>query len=184
MPNVVLSSRLTNNDSVFLQEWIKPSVRPYYLKNEKTRFWPEQRELVTDLLEYDIIESTFQTALNPGPQRFVRIVKFHKVNDYTVYATIRDSTALILCYFTVDCVLDYETINNDRITLNTLNTLFVIGNVTLQFWNHRECKLWFNQDFPGLRMVPVLKIEKARMFDRDQISSNVQFEWVYNKLHS
>ncbi|CDO93905.1 unnamed protein product [Kluyveromyces dobzhanskii CBS 2104] len=182
MPNVVLSSKLKNTDSVFLQQWIKPLVLPVYLKNEKRKFWPEQLHIVADLPQQDTVETTFHAALKPECYTFVRIIKFHRVDDYTVYATIRDSSELILCYFTAECVLNYETRNNDRITLDTLNTLFVVGKVTLQFWNQRECKRCFNLEFPTLRMVPVLKIENAQVFDRDQISSIVQFQWVYNSL--
>lgn len=128
------------------------------------------------------MDALYITALSRATSRFVRIIKFHKVDQYNVYATIRDSKVLILCHFTSRCVLDYESAYHSRITLNTVNTLFVIGNVTLEFWNHKECNKCFDLQFSNLKMVPVLRIEQARIFDRDQIGSTKNYQWIYRDL--
>ncbi|BAO41057.1 telomere replication protein EST3 [Kluyveromyces marxianus DMKU3-1042] len=178
MPNVVLSSKLRPYDSIFLQEWIHSAVQRHYIRNKSKRFWHPEQNLVAPLPQTQE-HSFFHAAFHPGSYTFVRIVKFHKVHNYTVYATIRDASHMILCFFTSQCVLDYEMHNNDRITLNTINTLFVVGQVTLEFWNQAEVQRHYGLSFPNMPMVPILKIEQAQIFDRDQIGSTKPFNWVY-----
>lgn len=184
MPNVILSSKLAKTDSIFLEDWIKATIFEPYHHCKQIGQWLPIPFLIGALplsLGSDL-DFMHLMSLNPDYKRFVRVIRFHKVENYNVYATIRDSRQSILCHFTSRCVLDYEQKFRTRITYNSANTLFVIGNVNLEFWNAKDCMAFFGLEFPHLRMVPVLRVDQAQIFDRDQIVSTLRYPWAYDIL--
>lgn len=88
-----------------------------------------------------------------------------------------------LVEFTACCVSNFERLHHSRITSETTNTLFVIGDVKLVFMDKSSVSQKFGIDItqfnPRLNLVPVLRVNQAFVYDMDQVESNRKFPFFY-----
>lgn len=97
MPKVVISSTTRQKDSIFLLPWVEKKVRPHFTRShEKSTIFLPVFNFIPKLSSKDLRTLQLSPRILRNPSHFVKIVKFHRVNRYRVFATARDSTFRIL----------------------------------------------------------------------------------------
>ncbi|CCD25186.1 LOW QUALITY PROTEIN: telomerase subunit EST3 NDAI_0E03690 [Naumovozyma dairenensis CBS 421] len=193
MPRVILSSKQTVSDSVFLQPWIANIIRKEI--QAKTYLPGNQRLSIARLSRRDMDAPEISETILNNYSHFAKVTKFFSVNNYKIFASIRDSTYQILVEFTPQCVLEFERVYRSRITSETVNCLFVIGDCTVIYKTRSQIRSSFpkfdlqslagekNSNKNGFGLFPVLQINQASLFDSDQVQLLFEFPFIYNKLH-
>lgn len=90
--------------------------------------------------------------------------------------------AIYLVEFTPKCVSDFERTNHLRITADTVNTIFIIGDVNLVYKRLSEVQQNWKLNLAidsRLKSIPVLVINQCYVFDMDQIGTTKVFPYVY-----
>lgn len=93
-PNSLLSRKIIT-DSVYLRPWIKQMIHGCYKQNNKKL----QRTIynaIPKLNKEDIESPESSRRILRDKRHFMRISKFHKVENYIIYATIKDCETQLL----------------------------------------------------------------------------------------
>ncbi|CCC70285.1 hypothetical protein NCAS_0E02150 [Naumovozyma castellii] len=185
MPRVILSSKLSQTDSIFLQPWIEGLLRESLQK--KTYLPGNQQREVPSLNEADLRAPQCSPKVLTNHCHFTKVTKFFKINNYAISASIRDSRFQLLVEFTPKCVSNFERRHHRRLTSETLNCLLVIGDAAIIYKSRDQITTQFgNIDFIISKnvspLVPILQINQASLFDGDQVQHLRSFPFVYSTL--
>ena len=94
MPPNSIPSRDTLTDSVFLRPWIRKLFRERRLNGHG--FQKPIRNVIPRLSETDMEAPLRSERIMRNKRHFMKITNFHKVEDYRVYASIRDNERQML----------------------------------------------------------------------------------------
>ncbi|CCF60655.1 hypothetical protein KAFR_0L00480 [Kazachstania africana CBS 2517] len=178
MPTVKLTSQHTRPDSIFIHDWIKPLLD----ENCQGLLRPIYRAIPP------INNTNVRNPLSSRPSllttkvkcHFTKIVKFYKVENFKIFASIRDTRFQILVEFTPHCVSTFERTNRCRLTSDTTNCTLLIGDCSIEYKSSHEISQNYRLNFPNKRLLPVLTINQASILDRDQATLLEQFPFVYS----
>ncbi|CCH57896.1 hypothetical protein TBLA_0A00960 [Henningerozyma blattae CBS 6284] len=208
--------------SVFLKKWLKNLIQPLYsgiFKNDNNyseqfqpisdcewselpnKFIPQGERVIRQISSeemkmfgadsYNVIP--LSSSLLSNNNHIIKITKFFKVNNYKICASVQDAECQILVELTPICVTEYERKTRDRMTSNTLDCLFVIGDCRLYFQNKNEVLHNFNCNtfrniIPGLNaldrdsLIPVLVINQIICVDRHPSKSLSTLPFLHSYL--
>lgn len=97
MPRVILPSATQQKDTVFLVSWLEERIR---LRDEeeddRAAIHLPMHKFVPKLRTSDLRNPQLSSRVLRNPSHFVKIVKFHRVDRYRVFATVRDNAHMIL----------------------------------------------------------------------------------------
>lgn len=94
MPKIILSSSSKQKDTVFLLPWIEKSIGPVIADGSDIRL--PVFNFIPKLQLKDLRKPQLSPRILRNPSHFVKVVKFHSVNRFQVFATVRDSAHQIL----------------------------------------------------------------------------------------
>ncbi|WEJ93559.1 hypothetical protein PSN45_001026 [Yamadazyma tenuis] len=120
-----------------------------------------------------------------GITAVVRVLQFLKVAPTGgITAVLTDRTHKILARFTVDAVRSFERDYCQRITLNTVNSLFVLKSAHLQITTKQELIKDYGNSFNTRSSILVLNVDACDVFLRDQVKYDAKVDkelvFVYN----
>ncbi|CAG58248.1 unnamed protein product [Nakaseomyces glabratus] len=180
MPPFIPKSRSNAVESVYLHGWVRDM-----LLESKT----SQNIAVIPRVDPDEASiPLLSRRIYANRRHFVKITKFFQVHNYSVYASVKDSQHQILSQFTPKCVSEFESRNRSRITSDTVNTLFMIGDAKLGIMVVDELRHYFGEKivslFNGLDMpyIPYLIINQAFILDYDQVEAFKMTPFVYQYI--
>lgn len=94
MPANKIASRSVVTDSVFLRPWIKQMFDEQRLFNMK--FQKPIYHVIPKMKDEDIESPTSSPQIMKNNSHFMKITKFYRVENYLVYASIRDNETQML----------------------------------------------------------------------------------------
>ncbi|CCE94149.1 LOW QUALITY PROTEIN: telomerase subunit EST3 TDEL_0H02900 [Torulaspora delbrueckii] len=186
MPKTILSSSSKQKDTVFLLPWIEKSIGPLIADESDIRL--PVFNFIPKLQLKDLRKPQLSPRILRNPSHFVKVVKFHSVNRFQVFATVRDSAHQILVEFTPQCVSEFERTHRSRITLETEHSLFIISDCKLYHRDRNYILKNFGIDMKNWQSaanhkrcstIPVLIVNQASQFEMDQIESFEHFPYLY-----
>ncbi|SCU94552.1 LAME_0F07910g1_1 [Lachancea meyersii CBS 8951] len=182
MSKVIVSYKKKQNESFYLRSWIVRDVQELVAIHATYPAWPVIKKFVPPFKTTG--SSVFNSQNLQNARHFVKVTGFHKIDNYTVSGSVRDDCCHILVEFSPTCVADFERHHGIRITSQTVNTIFLIGDVTLKFVPVRELRAsgkWsLNFDVDSrVTAVPVLVINRCQAFDLDQVEARLRFPFLY-----
>ena len=95
MPQIRVESNVRPRDSIFLQPWINETFKKYCL-DDPNKFRKPIPHIISKLTPEDIKNPFFSTNVMSSPSHFAKITKFYKVDNFKVFAAIRDSEVQLL----------------------------------------------------------------------------------------
>ncbi|AMD20729.1 HDL015Cp [Eremothecium sinecaudum] len=180
MPKVILSSKKYVSDSVYLDKWIVPSLVAHIKHQSLNQAWCTVRDFIPPLPPH-MTDPILEPSIMSNTRHFLRIVRFKSIQDFKVCAIGRDAECYVLSEFTPKCVIEFENKYKQRITANTVNTLFLIGSVSIMYTSRLEVESEFGMSFPSWpnNTLPILKINQCAVFGMDQVESHRHFQMLY-----
>ncbi|CCE62581.1 hypothetical protein TPHA_0C04310 [Tetrapisispora phaffii CBS 4417] len=199
MPKIILPSKVNlSPDSIFLKPWIKE-----FIEDGKKNSIGKIGNL-DELLNNTNVK--LQLILK-YPNQLVKLTNIYNILNYCVFGSIRDNKHQLLVEFTSNCVSNFERNYKIRITDQTKNCLFLIGDciikyVThdellknfkidpLQFDNHIGITEYFDFKKYGYilserrfnRLYPILQVNQVMIFDWDQVVTFENYPFVYSQI--
>ncbi|CEP60401.1 telomerase subunit EST3 LALA0_S01e09978g [Lachancea lanzarotensis] len=182
MSKVIVSHKKKQNESFYLRSWIEPEIRTLVAIHAKYPAWPIVKKFTPPCKTTSI--SLFNRYNLQDPRHFVKITGFHNVETFTVFGSVRDDFCQLLVEFTPTCVTNFERHHAIRITSQTLNTILLIGDVTIKYVSVsdiRDTAKWsLNLNLnPQISALPVLVIGQCLAFDLDQVEARLKFPYLY-----
>lgn len=95
MPKVILSCKSKKDDSVFLTDWIFRSLHAYLSEQSKTNLWLPIKKFIKSIPEMGGDMLLINEIINDH-KRFIRIVRFCRVDNYKIFAIGKDTQCLVL----------------------------------------------------------------------------------------
>ncbi|CUS21956.1 LAQU0S04e04764g1_1 [Lachancea quebecensis] len=181
MNMTALPAKERQSESTFLREWILSSVMSTVKEHVSLPIWPAVPNFVPPLVKlHGHVPFNSRTLLNR--RHFLKITNFHRIENFTVFASGRDNNCRILVEFTPQCVSKFERLNSIRITEKTVNTIFLIGAAALKYLPVNEAWAQWSLSIPldpNIPVVPVLVVEQCEVFDLDQVEVRPSFDYLY-----
>ncbi|SCU84236.1 LAFA_0D08900g1_1 [Lachancea sp. 'fantastica'] len=182
MSKVIVSYKKKQNESFYLRSWIKHEIESLMAIHSRYPVWPIVKRFIPPC------KTTVHTLFNrhnlQDARHFVKVTGFHNVNNFTVYGSVRDDYCHLLVEFTPTCVTNFERHHSIRITSQTVNTIFLIGDVALKYVPVSDIsdsgKWSFNMGLdPRISAVPILVVGQCLAFDLDQVETRFKFSYLY-----
>ncbi|SMN19991.1 similar to Saccharomyces cerevisiae YIL009C-A EST3 Component of the telomerase holoenzyme, involved in telomere replication [Maudiozyma saulgeensis] len=183
MPPNKLTSRKVISDSVYLRPWIKQLIHECY-KHKNKKLQRPIYNAIPRLNKKDIENPESSRCILRNKRHFMRISKFYKVENYTIYATIKIARHNFLVEFTANCVAEFERLYRKRFTSETLMCLFVIGSCSVEYRTYEEIDNIYHirtlrKNSNIYKKIPILVIDQAFIFDRTQVNQTEHVPFAY-----